>query len=307
MPRPITLCHAVALALLAQPSQAVPSYVAATFATAVDADSNQVGLCSDSASDGSVVTCQGAAAFGADVFRYDTAAQAGPTALRLRSRLRATENDPAAATLPSFGTGFQGAISDPSASIDDVWTVTGAPGAATLEFDFLVEGVSDFNGVNDLLGGAPATVPLVVFLATDLNSFASDGWAPTDEFGLQGLPAGAFSDIATVRLPVSNGVPVSARLTFSSGATLSPGAAGYGDAFVSFDFFNTARPDALRVLDASGAPLPFDLTTASGEAIWQDIRTTEPRRPQANVPLPASALLLAGALAALGWRARASA
>jgi hypothetical protein len=163
----------------------------------------------------------------------------------------------------------------------DSWTITGGTGTGTLELQFALDGTYDFSQIG---AGLVAGFSLV-----NLDNYSYSNGTPAFLSG-----SGSISNTVLLTTTFTFGTPVDFLVSLTAGSNLYNLG---GNISSSLDLSETARMNAIIVKDASGNVVPFDLSTGSDAALFQDLA---PGIPTSTVPEPPSLALFASMLALLG-------
>jgi len=182
------------------------------------------------------------------------------------------------------------ATSVAQAYFEDSWLITGGTWTGTLELQFSVDGSSascgSFSGYS--LG----------FGLTNLDNFgaSSSGTSSLLPLLATGIPCSSNGLSTTILLTTSFtfGTPLDFLLSLTAGSRL--GDLG-NDISSSLDLSNTAKMTEIIVEDSAGDIVPFDLTTASGAALFAQLA---PGIPTTAVPEPTTLVLFGAGLLGLG-------
>ncbi|MEM6745472.1 MAG: hypothetical protein AAF676_17315 [Pseudomonadota bacterium] len=287
---------ALALLLSTVGAAALPMTRASVSSGAGPDDGAGETFCFEFSDVGATVACAGSAGLLGGVVTYEAEASADVDALRVRASISADADAVPGDGAPVFDTPLDGGAASASARIDDDWTFTGlAPGvAARLEVDVAVEGTASVTGPGT--GGGFGSTGFILSLRNN-SSGALDASASTDVVNALSV-FGAVDETYTLGVDVAYGEETAIRLSLTTQPSLFFLDQGYDVIEVDMDFSNTLVPTAIRLVDDAGAPLPFALQTASGEAFWQTITQSAPSA-SAAVPAPAAGPLLVLGVAAL--------
>jgi hypothetical protein len=169
------------------------------------------------------------------------------------------------------------------AFFEDAWTLTGGTGTGTLQLLFHLDGSYNFCSA-----GAQEGFSLIPLNGTGGSS---------SSVNLVSGCSNTIAETAVLTTTFTFGSPLDFLVTLEAGS-VQFNLGQNGTSF--FDLQDTATMTSIVVDNSAGAPIPFDLSTASGAPLFSELAPSAPT----SVPEPASLALFAPALLGLGFLVR---